>query len=329
MSSGQILYTKLGNSDLEVSRIGLGTWKFMNRCDYISARKVMKEAQNSGITLFDTSDNYGPAESWIGRAIKEGELSRDKMVLATKTGLPITQYDNFDIDTSPQRILKQVDRSIEILEAGIIDLYQIHAPDSKVPVADVVTIMNDLMEKKKIRYYGLSNYGTEELTKALMACKEKGLKFPVSLQNMYYMAQFDKDNIYSINLARESGMHILAHSPLGRGFLTERNLGYKNEDVNEVNEIKEELKKPFRKLQELAKQNGRNIQQLALAWLLNQNNTIPLVGAYKVEYLKDAIESLSWKLDDEIKIKIDEARKEAVDIAKNITYQILTKFTIE
>ncbi|MDE1825486.1 MAG: aldo/keto reductase [Candidatus Micrarchaeota archaeon] len=297
--SSETSYKKLGNSDLEVSKLAFGTYRMISKSEPLEAIELIKKAFRSGINFFATSDNYH-SEMLVGKAISD--LPREKVVIATMTGLPITQYHKFEVSTSSKRINEQVDKSRKILGVDTIDLYQTHAYDQNTPMLEVVSTMSELVEKKKIRYYGFSNYDSGNIIEAIGICKENGFQQPISLQNHYNLIGWQSED--AIITAQKSAMSILAYSPLYNGYLTRGNVradkppkGRPSE--KKMMELENEFKAELRKLDDLALDYVGNMQQLALAWLMGKENTIPMLGAYTQEHLDDLLGSLKIKIEKE------------------------------
>ncbi|MDE1811054.1 MAG: aldo/keto reductase, partial [Candidatus Micrarchaeota archaeon] len=271
---------KIGDSaTAPVSKMAFGMYRTNMKAEPLESMELVKEAYYRGINFFATSDNYG-TEMLLGRAIQEYKIPRDKIVIATMTGLPITQQhqSEFEVNTSGKRIMEQVEKSRRLLGVDTIDLYQTHAHDSNTPMLDIVLAMNELMDKKVIRSYGFSNYDTNNIIDAIRVCKENGLREPVSLQNWYNIMGWRSED--SIKTAMRSGMTFLAYSPLANGFLTHESVQArrvlndipKEKNAIEAVRLENDIRKELRKLDDMAVNEGRNIQQLSFAWLMGREN---------------------------------------------------------
>ncbi|MDE1833627.1 MAG: aldo/keto reductase [Candidatus Micrarchaeota archaeon] len=283
--------------------MAFGMYRTNMKAEPLESMELVKEAYDRGVNFFATSDNYG-TEMLLGRAIQEYRIPRDKIVIATMTGLPITRQhqSEFEVNTSGKRIMEQVGKSRRLLGVDTIDLYQTHAHDSNTPMLEIVLAMNELMDRKVIRSYGFSNYDTNNIIDAIRVCKENGLKEPVSLQNWYNIMGWRSED--SIKTAIRSGMTFLAYSPLANGFLTHESVQArrvlndipKEKNAIEAVRLENDIRKELRKLDEMAVNEGRNIQQLSFAWLMGRENTIPMMGAYRKEHLDDLLRSMDWEL---------------------------------
>ena len=161
-------YKRLGNSSLEVSVVGLGTWAiggdFWGKVDDDRSIRTIQRAVDCGINLIDTAPAYGGghAERIVGQAIKG---RRDKVVIATKCGI-VKQGGRITRNLKPESIRKEVDDSLTRLGVDVIDLYQIHWPDANTPLEDTLNEMEKLRDAAKIRYIGVSNFDRKLMEEA-------------------------------------------------------------------------------------------------------------------------------------------------------------------
>lgn len=160
-------YNRLGRTELQISAVGLGGWALGGGTDWgetseTDAYQTVSAALDAGITFFDTAPIYGESESFLGRALKG---RRQHVVLATKCGL-VKNGSWTDHDLRPETIVSQLESSLTHLQTDYIDLYQIHYPDPKVPLAEALETLVRLQEQGKIRYIGLCNVGEKEVSAA-------------------------------------------------------------------------------------------------------------------------------------------------------------------
>lgn len=300
----QLRTVTLGNSDLETSTIGYGTYHLKDKLDEYDAVRSMGEAFEQGITLFDTSDNYG-SEALVGIAVREGFLPRDEVVIATKTGLGTSYAHQVALntadkrgDTSPDRIRSQVDKSLLILgkDVDVIDLYQLHIPDPTVEPVEHAAVMAELIEAGKIRAYGVSNYSAADITALMQACEEEGLPKPVTSQPFFNIVGGYTD---AVAAAHESGLTVLAHSPLLKGILSQHTVDMlkmeilideheAGADAPEGLHVFKQGLESILKLRAYAESQGLTLPQLALAWPLGRPNTVTLTSCTNERYLNDA-----------------------------------------
>lgn len=338
MQAPEIPKVRLGGAGPEVSRLAFGTYRLAHNIDPVEGMKMIKRAYDSGINLIDTSDNYGYAEMAVGRALKEYGIPRDKIVIATKTGLPRNQYDlskfgEREADLSAERIRENVEKSLILLQTDYIDLYQAHAFDKYTPEWAFVLTMNNLIEEGKIRHYGVSNFDEWGIRNVMKACKDMCVKhLPVSYQPFFNLIPYGNDS--DVELARQSGMSVLAYSPLGGGRLTRDGLKKSLQRLSVYKSMKSEMEEAgsfdkypkrddldraiaegemfakFHGLDNSLEDTPRNIQQLSVAWLIRKG-TIPILGANTPAQLDELLVGAEWKLDDALLAKIDATRLEA------------------
>jgi aryl-alcohol dehydrogenase-like predicted oxidoreductase len=215
-------YRALGNSGLVVSVVGLGCNNFGSRLDLDGTRAVVDAAIDNGITLFDTADTYGgggKSEELLGE-ILQGR--RDQVVLATKFG-----HQGADLGYGPAAgakggrsyIRRAVEASLRRLKTDHIDLYQIHTPDPKTPVAETLAALNELVDEGKVRYLGNSNYAGWQIAEAAAVADRYGLAPFVSAQNHWSLLERAAE-AEVVPAARHFGLGVLPFFPLANGLLT-------------------------------------------------------------------------------------------------------------
>ena len=295
---------KLGSQGLEVSVLGLGC---MGMSEFYGIRndeesiKTIHHAVDLGITFFDTSDMYGPYknEELLNKAFKG---IRDKFVIATKFGITRTGDPNVRaINGRPEYVKSSCDASLKRLGVDYIDLYYQHRIDTNTPIEDTVGAMSDLVKEGKVKYIGLSEAGPNTIKRA------HKIHPLTALQTEYSLWSRDpEDEIFPV--VKELGIGFVAYSPLGRGFLTGR---FKTEDDFEENDYRkysprfqgENFKKNLNlvdTINEIAKTKGVTSGQLALAWVITQNNFIvPIPGTTKAKHLDENISALGIKISEE------------------------------
>src|SRR4030042_6234676 len=186
-------YKSLGRTGLKVSELCLGTMQFGWTADEPSSLKVLEAAFDAGITFIDTADVYsrwvegnpgGVAESIIGKWIKQSNISRDQLVLATKVRGKMGPGPN-DEGLSRAHIVRAVDVSLHRLGVNYIDLYQTHSYDDKTPIEETLSALDNLVHQGKVRYVGCSNYPAWRLTEAIWTSRLNHLARFASLQPHY------------------------------------------------------------------------------------------------------------------------------------------------
>jgi aryl-alcohol dehydrogenase-like predicted oxidoreductase len=215
-------YVPLGNSGLLVSTVGLGCNNFGSRLDLARTRAVVDAAIDTGITLFDTADTYGgggKSEELIGESLAG---RRDQIVLATKFG-----HQNADMGYGPAAgskggrsyIRHAVEQSLRRLRTDYIDLYQIHTPDQKTPIAETLAALNELVAEGKVRYFGHSNFSGWQIAEAAMLADRHGWQPFISAQNHWSLLERAAE-AEVVPSARHFGLGVLPYFPLANGLLT-------------------------------------------------------------------------------------------------------------
>ncbi len=294
----------------EVLTVGYGTYHLLDKLDPRSAVESLLAANEAGVDFIETSDNYGGVELAIGRALQSGDLRREDVVIATKTGHATSWYDHLDrsgggLDVRPEAITEQIEDSLWAMRTRYVDLYQLHGHDPEVDPASQAEAMHDLVDEGKIKAWGVSNYTRQALEQLLEACDQRDLLRPDTLQNTSsVLGDFDSG---AIDLAREVGMTVLARSPLLCGALTNESFDFMLADGLELQAaLKEGTLSPKQeeyasslidaydtvgKLRERASLAGLSLAQLSLAWVTSQPNTVALNSMTREEYITEAVDA--------------------------------------
>jgi len=267
---------------LEVSVVGLGCNNFGWRIDADSTAAVVDAALDSGINFFDTADFYGKglSEKFLGKALGS---RRDKVVLATKFGLPMDEERH---GAKPAYIRRAIEDSLRRLGTDRIDLYQLHKPDPETPIADTLGALNELVKAGKIREIGCSNFTLEQLHEAESAVKNGSAHF-VSLQNEYSILHREPE----INVLPEcgrAGLAFLPYFPLANGLLTGKYrrgralpAGSRAEEGFGPKIFTDENLQISEQLTEFARSRGHSILELAFEWLLTTPEIASVIAGAK------------------------------------------------
>lgn len=281
---------RLGNSDLEVSAIGLGCMvmpSFYAPGEEAESIATIHRAAEIGINFLDTSDAYamGKNEELVARAVAG---RRNDYVIATKFGNIRLPDGKLGANSRPEYVIRACEASLQRLRTDVIDLYYQHRVDPTVPIEDTVGAMSRLVEQGKIRYLGLSEAAPDTIRRAHATC-------PISaLQTEYSLWTRDAESDV-LPLCAELGLAYVAYSPLGRGMfsgaitgpnsLTEGDRRREHPRFQEAN-LKANLKlvEPVR---ELATAKGCRPAQIALAWVLSQGeHVVPIPGTRRADHLQ-------------------------------------------
>jgi aryl-alcohol dehydrogenase-like predicted oxidoreductase len=299
----QLPQRTLGTSGLQVSAIGLGCmslsdWTY-GATSEADAIRLVHHALDQGITLLDTADIYGPftSEEIIGKAIKG---HREKVVLATKGGLVVTDPVTRAMSNngSPGHLKAACDASLRRLGIEVIDLYQLHRPDSQVPIEESVGALSELVVAGKVRAIGLSECDVPLLARAIRIHPIATLQSELSLWTRDVLMQI-------LPWCQAHEVAFLPFAPLGRGFLTGR---YRSTSQFGFNDFRSRLPRfqeealaqnlaLVERVDEVAQRHNATPGQIALAWVLAQGNqVIPIPGTKHAEYLDENIGALEVTL---------------------------------
>jgi len=297
---------KLGNSNLEVSALGLGCMGMSSGYGPASDKKEMisliRTAVERGVTFFDTAEAYGPFtnEELVGEALAP---FREQVVIATKFGIkfdPSTGKQT-GLDSRPEHIKQVAEASLRRLKSDVIDLFYQHRVDPNVPIEDVAGAVRDLIRQGKVKHFGLSEAGVQTIRRAHAVQ-------PVTALQSEYSLWWREPEAEVIPTLEELGIGFVPFSPLGRGFLT----GKITEDTkfdstdfrNVVPRFTPENRKANQALVDLigkfAEQKKVTSAQIALAWLLAQKSWIvPIPGTTKLHRLEENIGAVAVELTSE------------------------------
>lgn len=287
---------KLGNSNLEVSALGLGCMRMTFGDAPIGTHQEMIEflhaAVDRGVTFFDTAEVYGPFtnELLVGEAL---EPFKDKVVIATKFGF---KHDGdkgptpgSGLDSRPEQIKRVAEESLKRLRVDAIDLFYQHRPDPNVPIEDVAGAVKDLIQEGKVKHFGLSESDAPTIRRAHAVQ-------PVTALQSEYSIWWTPIEAEILPTCEELGIGLVPYSPLGRGYLTgkiDETATFASNDIRARNpRFTQEAIRANRAvidlLERIAAEKGGTPAQIALAWLLAQKPWIvPIPGSRKLERLDE------------------------------------------
>jgi aryl-alcohol dehydrogenase-like predicted oxidoreductase len=295
---------------LEVSVIGLGCNNFGWKLDEQATRTVIDASIARGITFLDTADTYGKtkSEEFIGRALRGRRAS---VIIATKFGKPV---DPTRTGARPEYVHQACNDSLRRLGTDYIDLYQLHAPDPTVPIADTLGALNELVQSGKVREIGCSNFSADGLREADDVSRRGRLARFVSVQNHYNMLMRD-DETTVIPECERLGIAYLPYFPLESGLLTGKyRLGKSAPAGTRIAEggwlaskFTEENLALIERLIAFAKSREHTLLELAFSWLLRFPVVSSVIaGATSPDQVNANAAAASWKLTPEDIAAVDE-----------------------
>lgn len=304
-------YTKLGNSDLNVSRICMGCMGFGDAqhgqhtwtIDEEHSREIIKKGLELGVNFFDTAIAYqsGTSEQYLGRALKDF-AKRDDVVVATKF-LPRTPDEIQEGISGQQHIERMLDQSLNNLGMDHVDLYIYHMWDYETPLYDIMDGLNRMVEAGKTRYIGISNCFAWQLAKANALAEKEGFAKFVSIQGHYNLI-FREEEREMVPYCREENIALTPYSALAGGKLSKRpGETSKRQQEDEYAHFKYDAaakqdEAVIRRVMEIADQRGVSMTEVSLAWLISKV-TSPVVGATKLHHIEGAAKAVDLVLSPE------------------------------
>lgn len=316
-------YRQLGASGFTVPVLSFGAGTFGGKgplfsawgnTDVAEARRLIDICLDAGLTMFDTADVYsiGESERILGEAIKG---RRDEVIISTKATFRFSDRPN-DVGSSRHHLLKTVDAQLKRLGTDYIDLFQLHGFDAKTPVEETLSTLDAFVRAGKIRYTGVSNFSGWHLMKSLAVADRYG--YPRYVANQTYYSLVGRDYEWELMpLGLDQGVGAVVWSPLGWGRLTGKiRRGQPLPATSRLHETAdsgppvddEHVYRVVDALDEIAKETGKTIPQIALNWLL-QRPTVStvVVGARNEEQLRQNLGAVGWSLTKEQVARLDEA----------------------
>lgn len=301
-------YTKLGNSDLNVSRICMGCMGFGDAksgqhswaLEEEHSREIIKRGLELGVNFFDTAISYqsGTSEQYVGRALRDF-AKREEVVVATKF-IPRTPEEIACGVTGQQHIDKLLDTSLRNLGMDYVDLYIYHMWDYNTPIYDIMEGLNNAVKAGKVRYIGISNAYAYQLAKANALAEQNGFVKFVSTQGHYNLI-FREEEREMAKLCAEDNIAMTPYSALAGGRLSKRP-GETSKRLEEDSYAKgkydgtaEQDGKIIARVAELADKHGVSMTEISLAWLLRKT-TSPVVGATKLHHIEGAARAVDLAL---------------------------------
>lgn len=296
-------YAKLGNTDIEVSKICVGCMSFGKAgtmhdwtLDENESEHVIRHALELGINFFDTANGYsaGTSEEYLGRALKKN-IARDKVVVASKV------YFN-EGRLSRKAIMREIDGSLKRLGTDYLDLYIIHRFDYETSIEETMEALHDLVKAGKVRALGASAmYGYQFYNMQLAARDHGWTQF--STMEDHYNLLYREDERELIPICNQMDVSRMPYSPLAAGHLARPQWGSDSLRgktdriaVGKYDRMEQQDMQIVKRVQELSEKHNCQMSQIALAWQWAKGVTAPIVGATKTRYLDDAAEALKVRL---------------------------------
>ena len=293
----------LGNSNLEVSALGLGCMRMSFGDKPVDRQEMitfLHTAVERGITFFDTAEVYGPFtnEELVGEAL---EPFRGRVVIATKFGWKHGDkgpHPSVGQDSRPEQIKRVAEASLKRLRVEAIDLFYQHRPDPNVPMEDVAGAVKDLIQQGKVKHFGLSEASADQIRRAHAVQ-------PVTALQSEYSIWWRNVEEAILPTCEELGIGLVPYSPLGRGYLTgkvDESTTFDSSDIRARNprfapEAIKANRVVIELLEKIGAQKGATPAQIALAWLLAQKPWIvPIPGSRKLERLEENIGAATVQL---------------------------------
>jgi 1-deoxyxylulose-5-phosphate synthase len=305
-------YRQLGDSDLQVSEISLGSWlTYSGGVERAQAEECVEKAFEVGINFIDTANIYGTgaAETFLGEFLRD--RPRDSYILATKLYFPMTETDK---GLSAAQIHKQIDASLRRLQTDYVDLYQCHRYDEDTPLEETMQALTEVVKAGKARYIGFSEWNAAQIK---AAATMSGVEKFVSSQPQYSMLWREPESEI-FPLCADNGIGQIVWSPLGQGVLTGKYRAGQavpkdsraasdkmNVFIDQL--LTDEILTVVDKLRPVAAGENLSMAQLALAWVLRDERvSSAIIGATKLQQVEDNAAASGVKLSEESLAAIDE-----------------------
>lgn len=313
----EMTYSRCGESGLKLPQVSLGLWhNFGDTSNFENMKKMCFTAFDNGITHFDLANNYGPepgsAEKNFGRILKEDlHAYRDELIISTKAGFGMWPgpYGDFG---SRKYLIASLDQSLKRLGLDYVDIFYHHRMDPETPLEETMGALNQAVKSGKALYAGISNYDGKTLEKAVEILNDLKCPFIIN-QNRYSIFDRTIEENGLKETAHKLGKGIIAFSPLAQGMLTDRYLNGIPEDSRirtdgrflKESAITSEKINKIRELNNMAKERGQSLAEMALSWVLKDGIvTSVLVGASKPEQIIDNIKAI-----ENTKFTVEELRR--------------------
>ena len=307
---------RLGNTTLEISTIGFGTWAAggggwlfsWGAQDDRESIAAITSAVEQGVNWIDTAPVYGlgHAEEVVGRALRE---LPERPIVATKFGRVWDDTGNIGGNIRPESVRRECEDSLRRLDIDVIDLYQVHWPDPDEDIEDCWGAVTELVSEGKVRFAGVSNFSPSQIERC------RAIHPVASLQPPYSMLSRDIET-ETLPYCEDHGIGVICYSPMQKGLLTGK---YTRDKIVALPDDDHRRRDPLfnepsitavldlvEKLRTVANRRGRTLAQLAIAWVLSHSDvTAAIVGARRPDQIADTIQAGDWRLGEDDIAEID------------------------
>lgn len=296
-------YNRCGKSSIQLPAISLGFWHNFGSVDvFETGRQMVLKAFDAGVCHFDLANNYGPvpgsAETNFGRILREDLAAhRDEMFISSKAGHDMWPGVYGD-GSSRKNLIASCDQSLRRMGLDYVDVFYSHRYDGVTPIEETMQALVDIVRSGKALYVGISKYPPH----LQQQCYDYLAAHDVPcLLSQYPASMFKRSTAENIQLAADNGSGVVCFSPLAQGLLTNKYLkgipadsrAAKSTGFLRTDQVTPERVEAARRLDEIAQQRGQSLAQMALAWLLHDENvTSVIIGTSSVKQLEDNLQTL-------------------------------------
>ena len=312
----EMKYRHCGKSGLKLPMISIGCWHnfgapgtdaqhLTNEDDFHeNCRQMLFTAFDGGITHFDLANNYGPpagaAETRVGRILKDDFANhRDELIISSKAGYHMWNGPYGD-NGSRKYLIASLDQSLKRLQLDYVDIFYHHRPDHNTPLEESLGALDSIVRSGKALYAGISSYSGERTRQVMETCEREGFIKPIIHQPSYHMLHRHIESDL-LPVTREVGMGVIAFCPLAQGLLTGKYLQGVPEDsrvTSKAGALNEDAIKPetiakVKALNDVAKERGQSLAQMALSWVLRDEAvTTALIGASRPSQITENLQAV-------------------------------------
>jgi L-glyceraldehyde 3-phosphate reductase len=301
-----MLYRRCGRSGLKLSAVSLGLWYNFGGFDSLeNARAIVRRAFDLGITNFDLANNYGPppgsAEENFGRILAQDLAShRDELVISSKAGYLMWPGPYGD-EGSRKYLIASLDQSLKRMGLQYVDIFYSHRPDPNTPMEETLGALDTIVRSGRALYAGISTYSPQQTRQAAAILRDLGTPCLIHQPRYNMFDRWIEDGL--LDVLEAEGIGCIGFSPLCQGILTDRYLKEVPEDsragkwkgqLHWGDSVSDERIARVRRLNELARERGQSLAQMAIAWVLRHRvMTSALIGASRAEHVESAVGALN------------------------------------